>query len=77
MWIRVWLAVSFMGLLMTPARAWNNFGHMEAAAVAWNQLTPAAKSEATRLLKLNPQYDEARLGRLRESRYLAGRDQVA
>jgi hypothetical protein len=29
---------------------------MEAAAVAWTQLTPAAKTEASRLLKLNPQY---------------------
>jgi hypothetical protein len=39
-----------------PANAWNSFGHMEVAAVAWDQLTPAAKKEATRLLKINPQY---------------------
>lgn len=43
-------------LSIAPARAWNGFGHMEAAAVAWEQLTPAAKKEATRLLKMNPQY---------------------
>lgn len=44
-------------LFGAPAKAWNNFGHMEAAALAWSQLTPAAKQEATRLLKLNPQHD--------------------
>jgi hypothetical protein len=45
-----------IALFAAPAHAWNNFGHMEAAAVAWGQMTPAAKAEATRLLKLNPQY---------------------
>jgi hypothetical protein len=40
-----------------PAKAWNNFGHLEAAAVAWSQMTLVAKKEAARLLKLNPQYD--------------------
>src|SRR5262245_20205008 len=39
-----------------PVQAWHSFGHMEVAAVAWDQLTPAAKKEATRLLKKNPQY---------------------
>ena len=39
-----------------PVQAWNSFGHMETAAVAWQQLTPAAKKEATRLLKKNPRY---------------------
>jgi hypothetical protein len=43
-------------LWVTPALAWNSFGHMESAAVAWELLTPKAKQEATRLLKLNPQY---------------------
>ncbi|PWE78865.1 hypothetical protein XF30_21080 [Bradyrhizobium sp. SUTN9-2] len=52
------MALSFAALAMTPAKAWNNFGHMEAAAVAWSQLTPAAKEEAARLLKLNPQYED-------------------
>ncbi|WP_050385875.1 S1/P1 nuclease [Bradyrhizobium pachyrhizi] len=52
-----WIALGCALLFGAPANAWNNFGHMEAAAVAWSQLTPAAKQEATRLLKLNPQYD--------------------
>jgi hypothetical protein len=46
----------FLCVCSLPARAWNNFGHMETAAVAWSQLTPEAKKEATRLLKINPQY---------------------
>lgn len=51
-----WMALCCAALVAAPAKAWNSFGHMEAAAVAWSQLTPAAKKEATRLLKLNPQY---------------------
>lgn len=53
----LWMALGCAVLSAAPAKAWNNFGHMEAAAVAWSQLTPAAKKEASRLLKLNPQYD--------------------
>jgi hypothetical protein len=40
----------------THALAWDNFGHMEAAALAWSKLTPAARLHAIELLKLNPQY---------------------
>jgi|SRR5579871_626386 len=50
-----WVIAGYL-CLVAPAQAWNNFGHMEAAAVAWDKLTPAAKKKATRLLKLNPQY---------------------
>jgi hypothetical protein len=39
-----------------PALAWNGFGHMEVAAVAWDKLTPTARGEAAALLRLNPQY---------------------
>lgn len=38
------------------AYAWNDFGHMEVAAAAWKQLTPAARQRATALLRLNPRY---------------------
>jgi S1/P1 Nuclease len=41
-----------------PALAWDNFGHMEVAAVAWELMSGPAKTEATRLLKLNPQYHQ-------------------
>ena len=40
-----------------PAQAWNDFGHMEVAAVAWSKLKPAARARAIALLKLSPQYD--------------------
>lgn len=51
------LAVAGLFSVLTgPAQAWNNFGHMEVAAVAWDKLTPAAKKEAIRLLEINPQF---------------------
>jgi len=37
-------------------RAWDDFGHMTVAAVAWQHLTPAARTQASRLLHLNPDY---------------------
>jgi hypothetical protein len=46
----------FLAFSGTQALAWNNFGHMEVAAVAWSRLTPAVRAGATQLLKLNPQY---------------------
>ena len=39
-----------------PALAWDNFGHMVVAAVAWQHLTPTARTQATALLRLNPDY---------------------
>jgi hypothetical protein len=42
----------------TPALAWNNFGHMTVAAVAYEQLTPSARKKAVALLKLNPAYPD-------------------
>lgn len=38
------------------ALAWNDFGHMTVAAVAWQHLTPTARRQATMLLRLNPDY---------------------
>ncbi|NTH51604.1 S1/P1 nuclease [Agrobacterium rhizogenes] len=42
----------------TTASAWWDAGHMRVAAFAYDQLTPEAKAEAARLLKLNPKYQE-------------------
>jgi hypothetical protein len=42
----------------SPALAWNDFGHMTAAALAFEQLTPAARSGTAQLLRLNPSYPE-------------------
>jgi S1/P1 Nuclease len=39
------------------ASAWNNFGHMEVASIAWEHLTPVARARAGELLKLNPMYE--------------------
>lgn len=70
----------------SSAQAWNGFGHRESAAVAWEKLTPVAKKEATRLLKINPQYalwikgvprGPARPVYLHSGSDLAGSDQVA
>src|SRR5262249_39723082 len=44
-------------LAASPALAWNEFGHMEVAAIAWEQMSPAAMEQATQLLKLNPEYN--------------------
>jgi S1/P1 Nuclease len=40
-----------------PASAWDSFGHMEVATIAWAKLTPTARERAAELLKLNPLYE--------------------
>ncbi len=46
------LAVAFA----QSACAWNSFGHMMIAAVAYEQLTPTAQARVSKLLQLNPDY---------------------
>jgi hypothetical protein len=58
--------------LAAPASAWNDFGHMQAAALAWQRLTPQARVRVTALLKLNPSY-----GRWTRGVKAAQRDRVA
>jgi hypothetical protein len=41
---------------VVPVRAWNSEGHMVVAFIAFQHLTPKAKTEVLRLLKLNPRY---------------------
>src|SRR5437868_3514443 len=41
-----------------PALAWNAHGHMLIAAVAWQDMTPAARARAGKLLKRNPMYSQ-------------------
>jgi hypothetical protein len=46
-------------LIIAPepaARAWDDFGHMEVAAVAFKNLKPRARRRVAQLLKLNPSY---------------------
>jgi len=51
-----------------PALAWDNFGHMEVAAVAWESMSVQARAEATRLLTLNPQHKHWVMGVVPEKR---------
>jgi hypothetical protein len=55
----VFLIIALLSIA-TRANAWNGFGHMTMAAIAYDRLTPAAHSRVGELLKLNPQYDESR-----------------
>lgn len=50
------IALAGLAFACSPACAWDSFGHMEVAAVAWGKLTPTARARATELLKLNPEY---------------------
>lgn len=51
-------AASLLATVMISgnAYAWNSFGHMESAAIAYNRLTVTAKRKVDELLKSNPQY---------------------
>jgi len=46
------------GMLVAPAYAWDNFGHMAVAYVAYQQLTPTARARVNDLLSHNPKYSE-------------------
>src|SRR5689334_1318383 len=53
-----WSLVVLSGLIWTmPAYAWNSFGHIEVAAVAWERMTPSTRARVDELLKLNPMYE--------------------
>ena len=54
------LSTAFAGFMMfaSPSAAWWDEGHMRVAAMAYELLTPAARAEAVRLIKLNPKYAE-------------------
>jgi hypothetical protein len=58
--MRRWLVVPGLSLLavLVPAaaRAWNPQGHMMVAALAYQQLEPAARAKVGSLLRLNPDY---------------------
>ena len=50
------IVVMTCAVICSPAKAWDNFGHMEVAAYAWAKMTPTAQARAAQLLKLNPMY---------------------
>ena len=51
------LAVLFAALLAPPAEAWNNAGHRLIAALAYDELTPAARAGVDELLRRHPDYE--------------------
>jgi hypothetical protein len=59
--VRLWSGVLSLMCLgsVGSARlwAWDDFGHMTVAAVAWQHLTPLARERAIALLRLNPDYE--------------------
>jgi hypothetical protein len=50
------LIVGAGALAARPARAWDDFGHMEVAAVAYKSLTKKTQGRVATLLALNPAY---------------------
>ncbi len=56
--LAVGLVALVVGMQSSLALAWDDFGHMAVAAVAYNHLTDAAKARVSSLLKLNPNYAE-------------------
>ena len=46
--------------LVTPALAWNAAGHRLVASIAWAQLAPTARAQATLLLRAHPDYERWR-----------------
>jgi S1/P1 Nuclease len=56
---RTWkIAVACLVVNAGTAVAWNGFGHMTVAAIAYPLLTPAAQQKVAALLKLNPNYSQ-------------------
>ncbi len=56
--IRILFAFILSLSLIGTASAWNLRGHMEVAAIAWDQLTPKTRARVVQLLKLNPDYSD-------------------
>jgi S1/P1 nuclease len=53
------LALSLLvATFASPARAWDDFGHMTVAYLAYQKLTPAARARANALIRLNPYYEK-------------------
>jgi len=53
---RVALCLILTFLLTGTASAWDGFGHMMVASIAYDGLTPVARKKAVKLIKLNPDY---------------------
>jgi hypothetical protein len=64
-----WILATLLLLNLTEhAHAWDDFGHMEVAVVAYDNLTPVAKKRATQLLERNPRYAQWIVGAKKSER---------
>src|SRR5712691_10823722 len=52
------ICTAIAAAIPTRTNAWDSFGHMEVAYVAYQHLTTQAKTRANELVKLNPDYNE-------------------
>src|ERR1051325_3295197 len=50
------LVLSLLTLLPSSVEAWNNYGHMSVAYVAYQKLTPQTRDKANALLARNPDF---------------------
>lgn len=53
------LALALLSLFISTSKvlAWWDEGHMRIAVLAWDQMTLEARAEASRLIRMNPQYN--------------------
>lgn len=51
-------AILILSINSSLSLAWDNFGHMVVAAIAYDHLTPETKTRVSTLLKLNPKYQD-------------------
>jgi len=56
--LAVMIAVTGVAWSSGSAHAWHEQGHMMVAAVAWEQMTPAVRTRAIELFKINPDYNK-------------------
>ena len=56
--VRLALLFLLAATLAAPAYAWNDFGHMTVAYLAYQKLTSTARDRVNSLIKLNPYYDK-------------------
>jgi hypothetical protein len=54
------LVITLLFALATPALAWNAAGHRLVANIAWAQLEPVAREQASLLLRAHPDYERWR-----------------
>ena len=53
-----WSAILILSIQSSLLLAWDDFGHMTVAAIAYNNLAPESKARVSTLLKLNPNYSD-------------------